>query len=80
MLKCRDVPVEAEKLVDGQLGVGQKLSLYMHLFMCGHCRRYVRQLKVLLRLLPEAEARQQAKVEEAEVQAILSHLADHREG
>ena len=77
MLKCRDVPVEAEKLVDGQLSVGQRLSLRVHLLMCGHCRRYVRQLKLLLRLLPEAEAREQAQVEEAEVQAILSQLDRH---
>lgn len=74
MLKCKDIPGHAEQLHEGKLSLWQRLSLYLHLFMCGHCRRYVRQLKLLLRLLPEAQARQQADQEEAEVQAILARL------
>ena len=78
MLKCRDVPKHAEQLVDGQLSFRARMSLRFHLMMCGHCRRYVRQLKLLLRLLPEAEAHRQAQAEEADVQAILAQLDRHR--
>ena len=78
MLKCRDVPEHAEQFADGQLPFRARLSLYFHLLMCGHCRRYLRQLKLLLRLLPEAEAQKQAQVEDAEVQAILARLDRHQ--
>lgn len=52
MLKCRDVPQHAEQLMAGDLTAGQRFSLRMHLLMCHHCRRYVRQLRVLVGALP----------------------------
>lgn len=52
MLKCRDVPQHAEQLLAGDLTAGQRFSLRLHLLMCHHCRRYVRQLKVLVTALP----------------------------
>lgn len=52
MLKCRQVPEQAEKLLAGDLGWHERLLLRMHLLICGHCRRYMRQLKLLLRSVP----------------------------
>ena len=52
MLKCRDVPAHAEQLMAGEMSAGQRLSLRMHLLMCAHCRRYVRQLRLLVNTLP----------------------------
>ena len=52
MLKCRQVPEQAERMLAGDLTWRERLSLRMHLFICGHCRRYVRQLALLLRSVP----------------------------
>jgi anti-sigma factor ChrR (cupin superfamily) len=52
MLKCRDLPSEAEKFLAGELSPGQRASMRLHLFMCYNCRRYIRQLRVLLGALP----------------------------
>lgn len=52
MLKCSEVVEKADALVDDEtLGFGERLSLRMHLIMCRHCRRYVRQFKQLVQHL-----------------------------
>ncbi len=52
MLKCREVVNRADQLLDGDLSRGQRFAVKMHLLMCHHCRRYVRQLRFLLRAIP----------------------------
>jgi len=52
MLKCREVPAEAELLLAGDLGWRRRMALRMHLLLCVHCRRYVRQLRLLLSSVP----------------------------
>lgn len=48
MLKCQEVEQRADALVDGTpLSRRERMALSMHLFMCRHCRRYVRQLRAL---------------------------------
>ena len=45
MLKCKEVVDRADALVDGTpLSWRERFALRMHLLMCHHCRRYVRQL------------------------------------
>ncbi len=68
MLKCREVAVEAERLLDGELTWPRRLALRFHLLMCHHCQRYVRQLRTLLgavrTLHPQASETDVAKVTE----------------
>ena len=73
MLKCRDVPAEAEALLDGALSRGARISLRIHLFMCGPCRRYMRQLRVLLGAVPHMHG----EASDEEVDKVLKHLHDH---
>lgn len=53
MLKCRDVPQHAEMLMAGEMSASQRLALRVHLLMCRNCRRYVRQLKLMVGTLPQ---------------------------
>ncbi len=56
MLKCQDVEQRADALVDGTpLSRRERLGLSLHLFMCRHCRRYLRQLRALVRSLRAPE-------------------------
>jgi predicted anti-sigma-YlaC factor YlaD len=48
MLTCREVTAKSSALLDGELGFRDRMAVRMHLAMCVHCRRFVRQLKVLL--------------------------------
>lgn len=48
MLKCQEVELRADALVDGTpLSRRERMALGMHLLICHHCRRYVRQLRAL---------------------------------
>lgn len=73
MLKCREVEQRADALVDNEpLPWRERMALRLHLLMCHHCRRYVRQLRQLVQSLrrapepaaPETVARIMKAVEE----------------
>lgn len=72
MLKCRDIPSEAEKLLAGELSFGQRFSMRLHLFMCHNCRRYVRQLRVLLAALPGIPAAQ--PISDDEIEQVMQQI------
>lgn len=52
MLSCREVVSSADALVDEELSWRQRLPLRLHLLLCRHCRRYVRNFRRLLRAVP----------------------------
>lgn len=52
MLSCREVVKDADHLLDGGLGWRQRLAIRVHLLICHHCRRYVRQLRMLIFAIP----------------------------
>jgi anti-sigma factor RsiW len=42
------VTAKSSALLDGELSFREQMAVRMHLAMCGHCRRFLRQLKALL--------------------------------
>jgi anti-sigma factor RsiW len=48
MLSCQDVTEKSSALIDGELGLRERLAIRMHLAMCRHCRRFVRHLRLLV--------------------------------
>jgi hypothetical protein len=51
MYSCRQVRDEASALVDGEWPWTSTLALRMHLLLCNSCRRFVRQLRLLVSTL-----------------------------
>lgn len=51
MMSCKDVTALASQYVDGELPIARRLGLRMHVAMCRHCRRFLRQLRTTLELL-----------------------------
>lgn len=45
MLTCRDVTERVTDYVEGAMPYGQRVSLWIHLAMCPHCRAYLRQYR-----------------------------------
>lgn len=72
MLKCRDIPSEAEKLLANELSFGQRFAVRLHLLVCDNCRRYVSQLRVLLGAIPGVPAA--APVSEGDIERVLQKL------
>ncbi|MEX2516218.1 MAG: zf-HC2 domain-containing protein [Gammaproteobacteria bacterium] len=52
MLKCRDMVNQTDQYLADDLTPGQRFAMKTHLLMCRHCRRFVRQFKLLLDFLP----------------------------
>lgn len=76
MLKCRDIPSETEKLLDGELTFSERMAVRIHLFMCGNCRRYLRQLRVLLGALPGVSTPPSS--DEEEIERVLLRIEQSR--
>ncbi|TVR02319.1 MAG: zf-HC2 domain-containing protein [Deltaproteobacteria bacterium] len=53
MLKCREVYEIASDYIDGDLGRWARIQMRLHLAMCRHCSRLVRQLEYGRRIVRE---------------------------
>lgn len=71
MLKCREVSELASRYVDHDLGMMMRAQIRLHLIMCKHCTRYVRQLRQTVALLKEIAPREASLVDDARFVALL---------
>jgi anti-sigma factor RsiW len=51
MLTCQQVTELVTAYAEGELRLGERMRFWMHLGMCSHCRRYLRQLRASARAL-----------------------------
>lgn len=52
MLSCHDLAHHhASDYIDGQLGWRDRFRVRLHLLICVHCRRFIRQLKLVPKVL-----------------------------
>jgi len=56
MLTCRDVTERVTDYVEGEMPFGQRVSVWMHLAMCRHCRAYLRQYRDTITTLNQLPA------------------------
>ncbi len=71
MLKCKDISAMSSDYVDNKLSFRGKLNFYLHLAMCVHCRRYIRQFKMML---SGSKHLNNEPLEDDEVDRILAHV------
>lgn len=73
MLSCKALVARSSEFLDGELGLRPRLSVRMHLVMCRHCRRFIKQMRLsqaVLRKLPPGQS--------AELDALAAKLAELR--
>lgn len=70
MLSCRDVTERASDYLEDDITPRQRLAIRLHLMMCRHCRRLVKQLSLLRTSL----RRRQPQLTEAQQQRLLQKL------
>lgn len=51
MLSCKEITWRATDAAEGRLSWGARLTFRLHLAVCSHCRRYVRQLRLAVAVL-----------------------------
>lgn len=70
MLNCRKVVEDSDLLLADELPWRRRLPVKMHLLMCRHCRRYVRQLRDLIGAIPFMHS----KASDEKVSEIMTHV------
>ncbi len=76
MLNCKQVNELAGDYHSGELSLAKRISVYVHLLMCVHCRRYVKQLGVTIdsvKTLLEEPACSDKALEET-----ISHITNNK--
>jgi anti-sigma factor RsiW len=71
MLSCREVTDKASDYLDAALPPGQRMALRLHLSVCRHCRRYLRQLRATVAALRHLDG---ADVSEDTVRHVVERL------
>ena len=69
MLTCKDASHLVSQRQDRSLSFRERLGLRFHLWMCGNCRRFERQIALMRRLLRQSDQRAEAEAEEQALSA-----------
>jgi predicted anti-sigma-YlaC factor YlaD len=73
MLMCRDLARIASDYIDGELGPMDRVSVKMHLLMCGHCRTFIGNLRASVDLMRMHSSQ---KVDEELIEKIDEQVAE----
>lgn len=74
MLSCREVTARASALIDHELSWSKRLQIRIHLAMCGHCSRFVGQLRLLRAALRQRARTAGTPLADEQVERILGTL------
>jgi len=76
MLTCKDITTDAHALLDGELSLWRRVHIRIHLMICQHCRRFVRQLGLTVDTLSNLDALDEKKFEptESEIDTVVERL------
>lgn len=84
MLKCRDVAEQGSHFMDRTIPWYKLPGWYLHLFLCGNCRRFIRHLRATVQVATGLPRRPAAPERVASVMdALPDHSSDpaiHRKG
>ncbi|BFM10103.1 hypothetical protein R50072_02560 [Simiduia litorea] len=66
MLTCKKIVEQSSEYREGNMTLAQRLNFKLHLYMCLHCRRYLKHFETTITVasqcakksLPDAEAEQ----------------------
>ncbi|PAU62248.1 anti-sigma factor [Pseudomonas sp. PICF141] len=73
MLTCKEQVARSSDYLDGQLSFRERLMMRHHLMFCRHCRRFIRQMRLMqatLKLMPEPSV--------PDLDALAERLANER--
>lgn len=75
MLNCREVTESASDYLDATLPWRVRLQMQLHLWMCRHCREYVRQMSLVVQTLARLPRR---GPQESDYQGLLTIFRSER--
>ncbi len=79
MLKCRDVAHDASDFIDGRIPWYRRPAWYLHLLICGHCRRFLRHFRTSIQVASAAARRTAAPAEVTEILEVCRRASTDRD-
>jgi predicted anti-sigma-YlaC factor YlaD len=79
MLTCQELTELVTDYLEGDLSLGERLRFHLHLGMCRHCRRYLRQMRQVVRTLGALPDEPMPPEVEAELRTRFRHWHRDRE-
>lgn len=70
MLNCREIVQRGDLLLAGDLAWRHRIGIRIHLMMCRYCRRYVHQLKTMIKAIPFMHS----QASEDEVSHVIANI------
>lgn len=77
MPSCKDITEHSSDYLDRHMPWWQRANYRLHLMICVHCRRYVRQLKLTISTLGRTQEAAVPTTNEQQVHSIVAHLQTH---
>ncbi|HHJ39477.1 MAG: hypothetical protein AXA67_09185 [Methylothermaceae bacteria B42] len=81
MLSCKEATELVSKSMDTQLPWRERLALRLHLALCGMCRKYRMQLRMMQKVIQKSSAEDwlpPVHLSEEAKQRILNHFKSER--
>ncbi len=76
MLKCKDIEQGASAYLDGEMNWRQRMAVRVHLFMCHHCKRFIRQFASIKSLAEKAVSQ---PATDKQVASVMDKIRQSRE-
>jgi|AZIC01.1.fsa_nt_gi predicted anti-sigma-YlaC factor YlaD len=79
MYQCKDVTDEVNNYIDGDLPLGKRIGLFLHLLMCSCCRNYLQQVRSTISIITVAHPKEH---DGTDINALAKQLHSlcHHEG
>ena len=77
MLKCREFANLASDYLDKNLGWKESFSVKIHIFICVHCRRFIRHLLSTIHIVQGMEHQ---KATFGEIKVIVTRITEKTQG
>lgn len=72
MISCKDINHLASDYLDKTLPLKQRIGFIMHVMVCQHCRRFLRQFKTIVAVLPRVGRVTLNKTDKDDIYLVLS--------
>ena len=75
MLNCKDVTEQSSDYLEQQLPLRKRLQMRIHLLMCDHCRRYLRQMTTTIGIIRSTSS----TISDDAAQQIVEKIIDQKD-
>ncbi len=72
---CKDVAARADALIDGELGLWDRLRIHLHLAICKGCDHFIHQMRQTKAMIRASAALPDEEPAPAALDAILARVA-----